>query len=699
MTKKFKSLFMTLLLGAGFLNGCNPNTQSSSQSSFDESSETSLPSSEGQSSEEQSSIEIEDSFWNVSFDLNYVDAPLIDSVIAKHNTKITAPSFDFSPEDDKFLGWFHDQYSLVSWRFTVDTVTANRTLYAGWQSIIDSYIDTPPPIEDDYDYYDPDFFPTTHTVSFNTNYETGPTIVRHVVEGKQAKAPSIVRPGYRIENWYLEESLDTIFNFDTLIYEDFNLYAKWVTLTTYYVTLDLNYSGAPTLPQVTGYEGLKLAVPPTPTRDNYDFIGWYKDQALTELWSFSSSVVMSNMTLYAKWVRMPLPGVYVLMSDRWLEDNATFVLWHGANTVNKNGVATGIPREYYFDNVATTYLALKRYVNNNMVGQVHSIAASGGFGTSWNQITVNDTTPKTGESVATNGNFVTLGIRDNSVDEDLTKYDVTFNYNYDGAPAPFVREVQEGKTVTAPQNPTRAGYTFLGWYTESTQTNLFNFSTPITESLVLFAGWQEKPAPVLVDVTFNYNYEGSPAPIIQSAEVGELLTPPTVTRSGYTLLGWYKESGTTNKWNEGSDKVAAQMTLYAKWQENSPITTNGMFVRVNDAWAEDNATFEIRFGSLKVAGTPTGEKNEYFFEFVPTNACELLRFVNGIQVAKVYNIATWVSNGNDFRNFGTVWNRVTLNSNLAKNNTNAEAPLNVTYDLKMITTSLAIDSKRSAYAN
>ena len=41
-----------------------------------------------------------------------------------------------------------------------------------------------------------------------------------------------------------------------------------------------------------------------------------------------------------------------VMSDLWMEDSATFMLWHGTSTVNKDG-STGVPNEYYFDNAAT----------------------------------------------------------------------------------------------------------------------------------------------------------------------------------------------------------------------------------------------------------------------------------------------------------------------------------------------------------
>ena len=50
-------------------------------------------------------------------------------------------------------------------------------------------------------------------------------------------------------------------------------------------------------------------------------------------------------------------------------------------------------------------------------------------------------------------------------------------------------QVFEGQTVTAPEDPTREGYTFDGWYTAAEGGEKFDFSTVITESITLYAHW------------------------------------------------------------------------------------------------------------------------------------------------------------------------------------------------------------------
>lgn len=682
---KQNKVFPLFMLLSMLLGGCAGSEISSLDTS---STSTSTFLSSNPSSSEISSQP--DKRWTVSFDLNHNESPTINSQLVLHGDYAEQPSFSFSPSNDRFLGWFVDQFALVEWDFYVDIITADRTLYGGWQSIIDQYNSSEIPSEEpsSYDYYDPDFFPTTYIVTFNANYESGPIVERQVIENTAVRAPSIQRTGFALVGWYTTIELTTLFDFEAIITAPITLYAKWEPLTVFTITLDFNYTNAPTSMTVQGYEGTKLQRPQDPARENYDFLGWYKDSATTQLWNFGSDLVTSDMTLYARWARLPLPGVYVLMSDAWLENDAKFVLWHGTSTVNKDGVATGVPNEYYFDNVATNYLALKRYVNNTAVGQVYNIAPNGGWGSTWNQIVVSSTTPTTGSLSATDGAYVTLQLRDNSVDENLTLHTVTFDYNYQGSPANQTKTILQGRTVTPITQPTRVDYNFIGWSTVSSSYTAFNFSTPIETDVYLYAIWEEKPPLQAVNVSYNYNYSGSPSAVTVTGYVGELLTQPTnITRTGYTFSGWYRESSLVTQWNFATDVVTAAMTLYAKWTEIIVPTNNGVYVLVNDAWALENATFELEFtnspnGRKTVIGVPTGVTNEYFFEEVPLNALILMRKVDGVQRAKIYNIATWVQSGSDYRNFGTTWNRVVLNSSLANNVANEPATNAVTYDIR-----------------
>lgn len=67
-------------------------------------------------------------------------------------------------------------------------------------------------------------------------------------------------------------------------------------------------------------------------------------------------------------------------------------------------------------------------------------------------------------------------------------YTVTFNMNGHGEDiAPVF--VAAGGTITEPPAPTAQGYTFGGWYTEAACTTAYDFNTPITGDITLYAKW------------------------------------------------------------------------------------------------------------------------------------------------------------------------------------------------------------------
>ena len=66
----------------------------------------------------------------------------------------------------------------------------------------------------------------------------------------------------------------------------------------YSVNLDGNYSGSSAQ---TITSGKKLNVTENPTRDGYNFIGWFKDKNLSEKWDEGKDKIPSDVTLYDGW--------------------------------------------------------------------------------------------------------------------------------------------------------------------------------------------------------------------------------------------------------------------------------------------------------------------------------------------------------------------------------------------------------------
>jgi len=158
-----------------------------------------------------------------------------------------------------------------------------------------------------------------------------------------------------------------------------------------------------------------------------------------------------------------------------------------------------------------------------------------------------------------------------SCNEDEDKeFTVTFDLNYAGSSgAPPAATVVEGKTVAKPAaNPTRTGFTFVGWFKEAAGTNEYDFAAPVTADITLYAKWSQ-----LFVVTFISN-EGSTVDAISDVASGATINAPTPpTRAGHTFGGWFKEEALTTAWDFATDVVTGNVTLYAKWNANTYTVT------------------------------------------------------------------------------------------------------------------------------
>ena len=69
-------------------------------------------------------------------------------------------------------------------------------------------------------------------------------------------------------------------------------------------------------------------------------------------------------------------------------------------------------------------------------------------------------------------------------------FTVTFDSN--GGSAVASQTVKEGEKAVKPANPTRSNYTFEGWFTDETLKNAYDFNTPVTGDITLYADWDRR---------------------------------------------------------------------------------------------------------------------------------------------------------------------------------------------------------------
>lgn len=144
-------------------------------------------------------------------------------------------------------------------------------------------------------------------------------------------------------------------------------------------------------------------------------------------------------------------------------------------------------------------------------------------------------------------------------------YTVTFDQNYDGAPAAETVSVSKNSPVAAPAAPSRSGFVFYRWYADAACTAEFDFTQTVDQDLTLYAQWQEDGASYhTVQLELNY-YGCKPACLAQTVKDGETArTPDTApVREGYTFDGWYTDAACTAAY--GGEMVTGDTQLFAKW--------------------------------------------------------------------------------------------------------------------------------------
>ena len=122
-------------------------------------------------------------------------------------------------------------------------------------------------------------------------------------------------------------------------------------------------------------------------------------------------------------------------------------------------------------------------------------------------------------------------------------FNITYNLNYDGAPASETVSVVRGKTAEN-KTPEREGYTFVKWYANKDYIYAYDFTKGVQEDAELFAFWQKNGA-TYVDVTFDHGYYGDlyqtySYPVESGTAVGK---PTDPVRFGYAFSKWIGEDG------------------------------------------------------------------------------------------------------------------------------------------------------------
>jgi uncharacterized repeat protein (TIGR02543 family) len=117
--------------------------------------------------------------------------------------------------------------------------------------------------------------------------------------GQDISEPNILpyKEGHSFVGWYTDPELTEPFNFGSMPANDLTVYAKW-SINQY--TISFSTNGGTSVNSITQDYGTSVSAPIPPTKTEYTFMGWYRDEAFNTGYTFTT-MPAENLTLYAKW--------------------------------------------------------------------------------------------------------------------------------------------------------------------------------------------------------------------------------------------------------------------------------------------------------------------------------------------------------------------------------------------------------------
>jgi uncharacterized repeat protein (TIGR02543 family) len=147
----------------------------------------------------------------------------------------------------------------------------------------------------------------------------------------------------------------------------------------------------------------------------------------------------------------------------------------------------------------------------------------------------------------------------------INQYVITFNSNKGSLVSAITQDYNT--TVEEPSEPERDGYTFSGWYSDSSLLTPYVFSTMPAENITLYAKWEINQ--------YTISFESNGGSLVESVTqdyATTVIQPTNPSKEGYTFSGWYSDAGLTQEYIF-STMPSEDITVYAKWIINQYTIT------------------------------------------------------------------------------------------------------------------------------
>ena len=438
---------------------------------------------------------------------------------------------DATKEGYTFAGWYSDR--KLTKRITgIDAgSTKNLTVYAKWK--VNNYV-----------------------IAFDGNgADNTPAYSQKAVYDKSLRLTSnkYSLRGYTFAGWSLEPDGSEVLYTNKQSVKNLcaepdgtvTLYAQWKINSysiVYVLNGGVNAPGNPT--SYTVEDELQLA---DPTRAGYTFVGWYSDRKLTKPASDIGAMKGSKITLYAKW-----------------KANTYSFVFYGGKAGND------APYIQTMTSGKSGKLLANRYslVGYQFKGWATEADGSGSRYSNMQRISGID---------VENGTVIALYAQ-----WEANRYSIAYVLN-GGVNAPGNPTSYTVEDELQLADPTRAGYTFVGWYSDRKLTKpVSDIGAMKGSKITLYAKWMAN--------TFTFVFyggeAGNDAPYSQTMTSGknEKLLTNRYSLEGYQFTGWTTEpDGTGSRYSNmqlisGVDvENGAVIELYAQWRANlKKITFNGV---------------------------------------------------------------------------------------------------------------------------
>ena len=438
---------------------------------------------------------------------------------------------------------------------------------------------------------------SSYKATFNSNGGSAVSDGSFESAGSVSVPTAPTRSGYTFLGWSATDGGTVVdFPYSPGVTTDITMYAKW-SADSHSVTF--NSKGGTAVSAGSFRTDGSLVAPSAPTRSGYTFQGWSATDGGTALEFPYSPGVITDITLYAKWVVASHSVTFNSKGGTSVSDGS----FNEGGSIGSSSSLYGSadPANY----VATSAIELGARLSTSQAGWVktvkyfkyagddssHSAHIWSADGTLLASQDFVDQSSSGWQSVVldapvfieANQTF-TISVYSNSFkwgDRYRTEYDLgplTFigsKFAFGGAPSYpsgaygsvfSVDLVFETSSATA---PTRSGYSFQGWSaTDGGSALAFPYSPSATSDITLYAVWSGDSHAV------TFSSKGGTSVSAGSFRTGgSIVAPSAPTRSGYTFLGWSATDGGTVVEFPYSPGVETDITLYAVWSADSHAVT------------------------------------------------------------------------------------------------------------------------------